>query len=99
MKNYQLIRDEGMSIGVTGGFYYANTFYVNVVLKDSNKVYIYATSPLWAGCDIRSIFKQSTAGLRQEFSFSQTGCLTKAKEFWLPYYLSITVRKIDSWLS
>ena len=33
-----------------------------------------------AGCEIRSIFKWSLNGLNSEFSFSLTGCLTKATE-------------------
>ena len=33
-----------------------------------------------AGYNTRSIYKQSTAGLNSEFSFSHPGCLTKAKE-------------------
>ena len=40
-----------------------------------------------AWCDIRSIFKRSTAGLISEFFFSKTGCLTKAKESILHYNL------------
>ena len=34
------------------------------------KVCIYPIFPLWTECDIRSIFKQSKAGLKSEFSFS-----------------------------
>ena len=37
-------------------------------------VCIYLTTPPWAGCDIRSIFKWSKAGLNSEFSLSKTGC-------------------------
>ena len=33
-------------------------------------VCIYPTTSLWAGCDSRSIFKQSLTGLNWEFSFS-----------------------------
>ena len=36
-----------------------------------------------------SIFKQITTGLNSDFSFSKTGCQTKAKEPDLPYYLNI----------
>ena len=36
-------------------------------------------------------FKQSLTGLNSEFSFSKIGCLTKAKELSLLYYLSITI--------
>ena len=34
-------------------------------------------------------FKLNIAGLKSEFSFSWTGCLTKIKERELPYYLTI----------
>ena len=44
----------------------------------------------WVEYDTKSIFKRNTAGLNSEFSFSQTGWLTKAKEHSLSYYLSIT---------
>ena len=43
----------------------------------------------WAGYDTRSISKQSLTSWNLEFSFSWTGCLTKAKEPSLPYYLPI----------
>ena len=42
-----------------------------------------------AGCDRRSIFKQSKTDLNLEFSF-ETGCLTKTQEPSLPNYLHIT---------
>ena len=63
-------------------------------LKDSNKskmikICIYTTPLLQAGCNIMSIFKQSTAGLNSAFSFFYTGCLTKAKEPSLLNYLPI----------
>ena len=45
-------------------------------------------------CDSRSIFKQSLTGLDSEFSFSKTGCLTKAEEPSLSYYLSIARGRI-----
>ena len=47
-----------------------------------------------AECDTRSIFKRCLTGLNSEFSFSETGCLTKAEELSLPYYLSIAGRRI-----
>ena len=40
-----------------------------------------------AGCNTRSIFKQSLTGFHSEFSFSSTVCYTKVKESSLPYYL------------
>ena len=36
------------------------------------------------GYDTRSIFKRSLIGLKSEFSFSKTSCLTKAEEPNLP---------------
>ena len=50
-------------------------------------VYIYSIPPSWPGCDTRSIFKQSKASLISELFFSYIGCLIKAKEFSLLYYL------------
>ena len=47
-----------------------------------------------AGCDTRSIFKQSFAGLNSEFSFSETSCLTKAEEPSPSYYLPIAGGRI-----
>ena len=51
-----------------------------------NVVYIYPTPPPQEEYNTRSIFKWSTVGLNSEFSFSLTGCLTKVKEFGIPYY-------------
>ena len=47
------------------------------------------TLPPWIGCDTRSILKLSRAGLNSEFSISQSGCLSKAKNPSLPFYLPI----------
>ena len=44
---------------------------------------------LRVGCDTRSFFKRSTAGLNSKFSFSIAGCFTKAKEPPQSYYLPI----------
>ena len=41
------------------------------------------------------IFKWSKADLNLEFSFSETGCLIKAKELGHSYYLSLTMLYID----
>ena len=49
-------------------------------------VYIYQPR---AGCDTRSIFKRSRAGLNSEFSFSLTSCLIMVK-YSLLCYLPIT---------
>ena len=46
------------------------------------------------GCDTRSISKRSLTGLNSEFSFSKTGCLTKAKEPGLLDYLPIARGRI-----
>ena len=53
----------------------------------------YPTPPPQTGCNTRSIFKQSASDLNSDFPFSQTGCLTKAKESNLPNYLPIA-RKV-----
>ena len=52
-------------------------------------VYIYPNTLLPAGYVTKSI----TAGWISVFSFSKTGCLTKAKEPILLYYLIITGRE------
>ena len=50
------------------------------------------------GCNRRSIFKWSRAGLNSEFTFSWAGCLTKAKETRLFFYL-VWKEEMDSCLS
>ena len=57
-------------------------------------VIIFTNPSARAGCDTRSIFKQSLTGLNSEFSFSLTSCLTKAEEPSLPYYLPIAGGRI-----
>ena len=52
----------------------------------------------WTGWDIRSIFKQSKAGLDLEFFFSKISCLTKAKESSLPYYLPMDGGRRDGFM-
>ena len=54
------------------------------------QVYTYPTTASWEECDTRSIFKGSKSDLNSEFFFSWTGCLTKDKEPYLPYYLLIS---------
>ena len=61
-------------------------------------IYVFTNSSLRAGCDTRSIFKRSLTGLNSEFSFSQTGCLTKAKESILPYYSFIRGGRIIAFI-
>ena len=65
----------------------------------NNSVCIHLTPQLQTGYNTRSIFKPSTTGLNSEFSFSQTGCLTKTKEISLLYYLAIAVGRIDGLIS
>ena len=63
-------------------------------------MFVYAQTPPLVEWDTRSTSKQNTAGLNSEFSFSETGCLTKAKELSLLYYLLIAGGEmIDSCLS
>ena len=47
-----------------------------------------------AGYDTRSIFKRSLTGLKSDFSFYYTSCLTKAEEPSLSYYLPIAGGRI-----
>ena len=47
-----------------------------------------------AGCEKRSIFKGSLTDFNSELSFSVIGCLTKAKEHSLLYWLPITGGRI-----
>ena len=44
---------------------------------------------LRARCGTESIFKRSTAGLNLKLLFSKIGCLTKAKEHSLTFYLRV----------
>ena len=52
-------------------------------------IYLFTNPSARPRCNTRSIL----TGLNSEFSFSQTGCLTKAKEPSLPYYLPIVVER------
>ena len=57
------------------------------------------TLPPRAGCDSRSIFKQSKDGLNSVFFlFSSIGCLTKTKEFTLLYYLPVARERTDGFM-
>ena len=50
-------------------------------------IYIYPTPPPWEGCDTKSIFKQSIAGLNSRYSFSYIGWLNNFKNGTiLPYF-------------
>ena len=55
---------------------------------------LFTTPSARAGYDTRSIFKWSLTGLKSEFSFSKTSCLTKAEESSLSYYLPMAERRI-----
>ena len=57
-------------------------------------VYVFTNPSSWEGCDTGSIFQGSLTCLNSEISFSKTGCLTKAKEPSLPYYLPLAGRRI-----
>ena len=61
-------------------------------------VCIYPTPQPEAGCDTRSIFKLVKASLNSKFSFPNTGCLTKAKESSLSYYLPIASGGEKKWI-
>ena len=54
---------------------------------------------LQAGCNTRSIFKQSTVSLNSESSFSQTDCPTKVKVPNLLYYIFIAGWRRDRFKS
>ena len=62
-------------------------------------VWSYPTPPLWARCNTRSIFKQSTVGLTLDIFFSSTDCLIKAKESSPPYYSSVAEQERDGFTS
>ena len=49
-------------------------------------LYIFTKPSARTGCNTWSIFKRSLVDLNFEFSFSPTGCLTKAKEIWPTIY-------------
>ena len=59
-----------------------------------NGISIFTNPSAREGYDTRSIFKRSLTGLKSEFSFSKTSCLTKAEEPSLPYYLPIARGRI-----
>ena len=74
---------------------------MNINLKsrsfhDYSCLYLTNTPPL-IGYDTKAIFKQSTDSLNKEFSF-KIGCLTKATEPNLPYYLLIDGGRINGFM-
>ena len=65
--------------------------YIYIYTYTHTLIYIYIPNPsTHAENDTRSIFKWSLKGLILMFSFSQTRCYTKVKDYSLPYYFSIT---------
>ena len=58
-------------------------------LTQDKKKYVLTNPSAWARCGTRSILKWSLTGLNLDFYLSNTGCLTKAEEPSLPYYLPI----------
>ena len=63
---------------------------INVSLDTNlHLISIYPTSPLRKDCNIRLISKQNTVILKSDLSFSKVGCLIRAKELSLVYYLLI----------
>ena len=63
--------------------------------KTTRKNCMYLPNPsAGAWCDPRLIFKRILTGLNSEFSFSSTGCHTKAKEPSLLYYFPIAGGRI-----
>ena len=86
-------------------YFSANPFLISCfwdkfsVHKQFSRYIYFPTLPLRTICNIRSTFKWSTAGLKLEFSFSETDCLIKAKELSLPSYLPIAAGEMNSCLS
>ena len=77
----------------------------NSILIYENNIYFDSmmfvfTQPLYHGQDVThgQFFKRNKADLNSEFSFSETGCLTKAKELSLSYYLPIGVWEKNRWI-
>ena len=69
--------------------FYFSLFDLHVLIQNLTHLFLYIyfshyifnpTLPSWRGCDTRSIFKWSKASLNSVFSFSSTGCCTKAKK-------------------
>ena len=61
-------------------------------------MYVLNNLTIRAVWDTRSVFQRSLTGLNSQFSFSYTGCLTKAKEPSLPYYLPADGGKIIAYI-
>ena len=60
-------------------------------------IYLFWLSIL-AECDSRSDFNRSLAGLYSDFSFSETGCLIKAKKKPTLSYYSPIARRENNWI-
>ena len=52
-----------------------------------------------AAYDMRKLFMRTKTGLQRKFSFILIGCHTKFKENILPFYFTIAMLRIDSYLS
>ena len=58
---------------------------------------ISSTSLPGTGCNSRSVFKWSKAGLNSASSLSETGCYTKAEKYSLPFYSTIAGNSCFLW--
>ena len=74
------------------------TCHVTLRRDGYHQICIYPTPLLQTKCNIKTIFKQSTAGSNLEFSFSLVGCFTKVKEPSLPYYLTLPEERTDEFM-
>ena len=61
--------------------------FTSVGQKD--RIYVSTKPPAEVRCDKRFIFMQSLTDFHSEFSFSKTGCHTKAKEPSSPNYFTL----------
>ena len=69
-----------MKIGSQWESYQAQIFFFFVVILLPRPHYVFTQPTTWAGRDTRSICWGILTGLNSEFSFSLTGCHTKAKK-------------------
>ena len=61
--------------------------------------HIYLTPPLGQDMTQDQFFKRSFTGMKTEFSFALTSCLTKAKEPSRPYYLPLAGGRIIGFIA
>ena len=73
-------------------FYFLPQKYVFMRSNETYHVFTYPIPLPQAGYDTKSIFEflSQMKLVWNQFSFSETGCLPKAKELSLPYYLTIS---------